>query len=103
MSTAFGLAAIFDVAVLVLVVTLLRDPQAEGARHPGGPVEEEIAATAIGDTSRTSGPAGTGRFTGPRAPRRRSTGPGSPRAIAVLRLAQRGNAARPSLTEGRRT
>ena len=49
MSTAFGLAAIFDVAVLVLVVTLLRDRKPAVPDTPAALVEEEIAATAIGD------------------------------------------------------
>jgi EmrB/QacA subfamily drug resistance transporter len=49
MSTAFGLAAIFDVAVLVLVVALLRPRKSVVPDTPAGLVEEEVAATAVGD------------------------------------------------------
>ena len=51
MSTAFGLAAIFDVAALVLVVTLLRPRKPAVPDTPADLVEEEIAATAIADTA----------------------------------------------------
>jgi hypothetical protein len=46
MSTAFGLAAIFDVAVLVLVVTLLRERKPAVPDTPADLAEEEVAATA---------------------------------------------------------
>jgi hypothetical protein len=50
MSAAFGLAAIFDVAVLVLVVTLLRPRKPAVPDTPAGLSDgEEIAATAVGD------------------------------------------------------
>jgi hypothetical protein len=48
MSTAFGLAAIFDVAVLVLVLLRPRKPAAV-PDTPAGLVNDEVAATAIGD------------------------------------------------------
>jgi EmrB/QacA subfamily drug resistance transporter len=52
MSTAFGLAAIFDVAVLVLVLTLLRVRKPAVPDTPAALIdEEEIAATATADTS----------------------------------------------------
>jgi hypothetical protein len=51
MATAFGLAAIFDVAVLVLVVTLLRDRRPKVPDTPADLVEEEVAATAIADAA----------------------------------------------------
>ncbi|HEY0938128.1 MAG TPA: MFS transporter [Trebonia sp.] len=46
MSTAFGLAAIFDVAALVLVVTLLRERKPAVPDTPADLAEEEMAATA---------------------------------------------------------
>ena len=48
MATAFGLAAIFDVAVLVLVITLLRDRKPVVPDSPAALSEDaiEIAATA---------------------------------------------------------
>jgi predicted MFS family arabinose efflux permease len=49
MSTAFGLAAIFDVAVLVLVLTLLRTRKPKVPDTPADLIEDEVAATAIGD------------------------------------------------------
>jgi EmrB/QacA subfamily drug resistance transporter len=51
MATAFGLAAIFDVAVLVLVVTLLRDRRPKVPDTPADLVEEEVAATATADAA----------------------------------------------------
>jgi hypothetical protein len=49
MSTAFLLAAIFDVAALVVIATLLRDRKPVVPDTPAG-LDEEIAATAVGDT-----------------------------------------------------
>jgi len=50
MSTAFGLAAIFDVAVLVLVLTLLRARKPKVPDTPADLIEDEVTANAIGDT-----------------------------------------------------
>jgi EmrB/QacA subfamily drug resistance transporter len=47
MATAFGLAAIFDVAVLVLVLTLLRVRKPAVPDTPADLAEEEIAATSV--------------------------------------------------------
>ncbi len=49
MATAFLLAAIFDVAALVVIATLLRDRKPKVPDTPAD-IGEEIAATAIGDT-----------------------------------------------------
>jgi EmrB/QacA subfamily drug resistance transporter len=49
MSTAFLLAAIFDAAALVLIAVFLRDRRPAVPDSPAA-LEEEIAATAIGDT-----------------------------------------------------
>ena len=49
MSTAFALAAIFDVAALVVIAVFLRDRRPAVPDTPAA-LEEEIAATAIGDT-----------------------------------------------------
>jgi hypothetical protein len=47
MSTAFGLAAIFDVAVLVLVVILLRDRKPAVPDTPAALSEDSIPAAAF--------------------------------------------------------
>jgi hypothetical protein len=47
MATAFGLAAIFDVAVLILVVTLLRARKPAVPDTPADLVDVEAAATAV--------------------------------------------------------
>ena len=49
MSTAFTLAAAFDVAALVVIATLLRDRKPAVPDTPAD-LDEEIAASAIGDT-----------------------------------------------------
>jgi hypothetical protein len=49
MSTAFGLGAVFDVAALAVIATLLRDRKPKVPDTPAG-LDEEVAATAIGDT-----------------------------------------------------
>jgi EmrB/QacA subfamily drug resistance transporter len=49
MSTAFFLAAIFDVAALVVIAVFLRERKPAVPDSPAA-LEEEIAATAIGDT-----------------------------------------------------
>jgi EmrB/QacA subfamily drug resistance transporter len=49
MSTAFLLAAIFDLAALVVIAALLRDRRPKVPDTPAD-IDEEIAATAIGDT-----------------------------------------------------
>jgi EmrB/QacA subfamily drug resistance transporter len=51
MSTAFMLAAIFDVAALVLIALLLRERKPKVPDTPAGLSEEEVAATAIGDAA----------------------------------------------------
>ncbi|MDX6341896.1 MAG: hypothetical protein QOH87_2034 [Trebonia sp.] len=50
MSTAFGLAAIFDVAVLVLVLTLLRTRKPAVPDTPAALADDSVSAAAIGDT-----------------------------------------------------
>jgi EmrB/QacA subfamily drug resistance transporter len=49
MSTAFLLAAIFDLAALLVIATLLRDRKPKVPDSPAA-LDEEIAASAIGDT-----------------------------------------------------
>jgi len=49
MATAFTLAAIFDVAALVVIAAFLRDRKPKVPDSPAD-LDEEIAATAIGDT-----------------------------------------------------
>ena len=51
MSTAFMLAAIFDVAALVLIALLLRDRKPKVPDTPAGLSDEEVAATAIGEAA----------------------------------------------------
>jgi hypothetical protein len=46
-STAFGLAAIFDVAALLVIALLLRGRRSPVPDTPAGLTEEEVAATAI--------------------------------------------------------
>jgi hypothetical protein len=47
MSTAFGLAAIFDVAVLVLVLTLLRPRKPAVPDTPADLADDSITAAAL--------------------------------------------------------
>jgi hypothetical protein len=49
MSTAFLLAAIFDLAALVLIVLLLRERGPKVPDSPAGLTDDEVAATAISD------------------------------------------------------
>jgi hypothetical protein len=49
MSTAFTLAAIFDVAAFVVIAALLRPRKSVVPDTPEGLTDEEVAATAIGE------------------------------------------------------
>jgi hypothetical protein len=49
MSTAFGLAAIFDVAVLILVLTLLRPRKPTVPDTPAALADDSVSAAAVPD------------------------------------------------------